>query len=1224
MFNRKTIIFFLLSLVTLFGCLGSYFFVEDNSPKERASIIEKKLAGEIRSIDNEANHLISSQEESAWENISHPFFLMDSVTVVRWNQIGFLPDPDWMMQDDFEMRLLQYSRGSFLIKKWKLKGQLTLVFALPLQQKYPISNRYFSPSFNPQIFSGADVEILEASSPGGYPIAWRERTLFKIQFTSPEQHSARDVVTLMLGWMTLLLFVTGLFLLTRAYHHGRHYGLVFSSMLAGFVFVRTLMITFSFPRSFSSLFIFDPLQFASSSLNPSIADLLFNSVAVLVLAVYFFYTYYKWRWIRNIWKWNRIARYLLAIVSILLTYFSILFPFLFFETITHNSSISLDITQTINFDLIRILALFSILLGSVSGFLFSHAFFKMAVIFSNRSRLSFYIGLISASLLFFMYYSISERNYWITLFIGFIYFVLLYESGLTAKLRRFTFITFLYLFLAISTLAIQSCLSIKRFVEEKTREDQFRYGSNFLVDRDILGEFLLNEATQRISNDPFIQSRMATPFLAKSGVRQKINQLYLNTYFDRYDVQIYLYHANGKSHDNPAKEDFPELIKALQLEANKTTYDGIYFIESSAPKAAKQYLAIIPIDQPGSGRLRISSRGQAGFVVLDLSLKKLIPQNVFPELLVDNQFINYFKNSDFSFAFFNDKKLIGNSGNYNYDRNFDPELLGNSNLYINGLSVGGYTHIGMEDELGKVAIVSASDYPPFSLLANFAFLFVLGLCCVLLLLVLYAMVVWIRGERLNYATRIQVYVYLAFLLPLIAVSITTLTMISKSAESDLKNEFLNKSKVLGDKLGAGLDVYLQSDVTLKPEFENQLLSLTKLSNIDASVFSTEGKLIASSQPLIYQNQLVSTLINREAWSRIVEGKESSFIKNDAIGTLNFNTSYASLKSPNTGELIGILSIPFFDSAHSLEKTKISVWTNILVIFMMVFLLFSLVSFFIVNWLTFPLRFIIRTLGKTTFSGKNMPLAWKSSDEIGLMVNEYNRMLENLERSKMELARNQKESAWREIAKQIAHEINNPLTPMKLTLQRMQQAYLSGATENTEKSLQTLLTQVEILNQIASSFSAFARMPSPVLQEVNLAQVLKKVVDLHSNYTSATFQLHSPENILILGDEQLLIRVFSNIVLNALQSVQEGRPVKIEIATKVESGFCLVSIADNGNGIEAELLDKVFLPHFSTKKSGSGIGLAIAKQGIELGGGAIWFESHVGSGSTFYIRLPLNV
>jgi two-component system nitrogen regulation sensor histidine kinase NtrY len=990
--------------------------------------------------------------------------------------------------------------------------------------------------------------------------------------------------------------------------------------------VRIVMINFNFPRDYSSLFIFDPLQFASSSLNPSIADLFFNTVVVLLVGVYFFCTYYRLSLIRKIDQLNGILKFLLAVVSLLICFCAILFPFLFFETISHNSSISLDISQTINFDLTRVLAFLSIIMGSVCAFLFCHGSFKIALIFIKQSSIQFYFALLVASLIFLTAYNFSGKDYVITLLSGMVYFSVLYLAGLHSTLKRFSYATFLYFFLSIVVLVAQGSLSVKRFAEEKRREDQFRYGRNFLVDRDILGEYLLNEAAKRISSDPFIQSRMATPFLTKSGVRQKVNQVYLNAYFDRYDVRVYLYNASGESHDNLATVNFATLINEFQKDANKTNYEGVYFIESANQESAKRYLAIIPIDQHGVTHLlpaKSGYGGKAGFVVLDLSLKKLIPQNVFPELLVDNQFINYFKNTDFSYAFFLKGKVISNSGAYNYEGDFNPEILENTKLYNSGVQEDGFTHIGMEDDLGRVAVVSSLGYPWFSVLANFSFLFVLGLSFVLFLLIIFTFFLWMRGERLNYAARIQVYVYLAFLLPLIAVSITTLSLISKSEESELKNEFLNKSKIIGDRLSIELDSSSKNE-ELTSDFDSQLLNLTKLANLDASVFSKEGYLIASSQPLIYQNQLVAGLIDRAAWRRVVVDKETSFVENDAIGKLTFNTSYSALKSPDSGELIGILSIPFFDSAHSLERTKISVWVNILVVFVIVFLLFSLISFLIVNWLTFPLRFITRTLGKTTFSGENKPLAWKSNDEIGLLVSEYNRMIENLAMSKIELSRIEKESAWREIAKQIAHEINNPLTPMKLTLQRMELAQLRGilSKEDTEKSLKTLLAQVEILNQIASSFSTFARMPAPVLQRMNLYKVLKRVVDLHSADSSGAIYLRSSENIYILGDEQLLTRVFSNIVLNAQQSVSEGKHVKIEIATKIDNGFCMISISDNGNGIDEDLIEKVFLPHFSTKKSGSGIGLAIAKQGIERSGGEIWFESKVGSGTTFYIKLPL--
>jgi nitrogen fixation/metabolism regulation signal transduction histidine kinase len=322
-------------------------------------------------------------------------------------------------------------------------------------------------------------------------------------------------------------------------------------------------------------------------------------------------------------------------------------------------------------------------------------------------------------------------------------------------------------------------------------------------------------------------------------------------------------------------------------------------------------------------------------------------------------------------------------------------------------------------------------------------------------------------------------------------------------------------------------------------------------------------------------------------------------------------------------MLGVLSVPFFNSARSLESTQVNVLSNFLTVFTIIFILFSILSFYVVNSLTFPLRFITRILSRTTLSGGNKPLEWKSNDEIGMMVSEYNKMVHNLEQSKIELARSQKESAWREIAKQVAHEIKNPLTPMKLTLQQMEYQLKNNKLddEKARTSINTLLTQVEILNEIASSFSAFARMPAPILERIDLAALVKKAVNLYQDYEGGSVTYTSASHSAwVMGDEQLFSRIFSNIILNGLQSGGDNQ-VSVQVELISEGDHYKVIIKDNGKGIEPEMVNKVFIPYFSTKQSGSGLGLAISKQGIEQSGGEIRFETKPGEGTTFTVTLP---
>jgi nitrogen fixation/metabolism regulation signal transduction histidine kinase len=241
-----------------------------------------------------------------------------------------------------------------------------------------------------------------------------------------------------------------------------------------------------------------------------------------------------------------------------------------------------------------------------------------------------------------------------------------------------------------------------------------------------------------------------------------------------------------------------------------------------------------------------------------------------------------------------------------------------------------------------------------------------------------------------------------------------------------------------------------------------------------------------------------------------------------------------------------------------------------------------------------------------------------------MVKEYNQMLFKLSESKSELEQTQRELAWREIAQQVAHEIKNPLTPMKLMLQQLERQVQQGSasSDRTEKAVTSLLSQVDTLNDIASSFSSFAKMPEPVMQELDLATLLRRIVELHHH--SGNVKLTIPGvDFKVVGDEQLLARTFSNIILNAFQSSVAGRNSQVNVTLHKQGDKCLLSFEDNGKGIEPAVAERIFLPHFTTKKSGSGLGLAIAKQAIEQMQGRIWFETIVGKGTTFFIEMTIR-
>ena len=1201
----KPITLLVFSIACALVSIGWEYF-NDNSSEAATKKISSNLKKTFTSLELEANQIIHSPQEVNWSTFNGSHFLLDSLNILAWSKHEFLPDVR-MLQDSFNVKLLQVSGGDFLIRKSPVNRSRFLVSVLPLYQKYPIINKYLSPHWNQSIFEEYSGKIVESESALGTNVYLNDHVAFKIVL--PVATVQQNQVSLFFALVALLIFISGVVIFLKQWHQQGKYQVVFLVATIAFVIVRTLMVQTNFPGRWYTARIFSPQEFASSSYNASIGDLFLNSLGILFLCGYVFFTYSRWPLIKKLFSTKGITQWAWCLVFLLLATFSFLYPFLFIEVIFNNSSISLDITQTLSFDLVRALSFISMIIGTVSAFFFTHVFLQLSKMLSD-SFWKYALALLGASALFAAYFIIESRDYWITLMVVVPYIFIVYFSKLSSSLIRVTYVTFLYFFLAVTVFGLQSALSIRRFIEEERVESQFRFANSYLIDRDVLAEYILNESVKRIPNDVFIQTRLASPFLSKSAIRQKVKQIYLNSYFDRYDVRIYLYNPAKERFDDQTLVDFAALEHEFAKSINATEYQGIYFIRSQGVQAGKRYFTSIPITR---------FEQVIGYVVLDLSLKKIIPQNVYPELLVDNRFNEYFENRDKSFAFLSTKSIISSFGNFNYERDFDFELLDNPDFYRVGVKMNGFIHAGIEDEAGRVAVVTSVAYPFFFLLTNFSFFFVVGIWVFALGLILYGLIIWLEGGIINYAARIQLYIYLAFAIPLVIVTITTLNRVTKSAENQLNQDFQTKSKLLGENLEPVLASFLKDPENMRGELENQLVNVAKFSNVDVSIYDPSGKVLASSQPGIVENQLTSGLMNRYAWERIFKTGDIALILNEQIGSLKFNNSYFGLKSPESGLLIGVLSVPFFESALSLETTQINVLANILTVFTLIFILFSILSFFMVNSLTFPLRFITRTLSRTTLTGTNKPLEWNSKDEIGLMVAEYNRMVENLEQSKVELARSQKESAWREIAKQVAHEIKNPLTPMKLTLQQMELGILRGELEKekTKQSIKTLLTQVDILNEIASSFSAFARMPAPILQKVELVSLIRKSADLYANYEGGTvsfYDLGSP--LFVMGDEQLLNRIFSNIILNALQS-GAGR---VEIILHRESNRALISFRDNGLGIDQDLKDKIFAPYFSTKKSGSGLGLAIAKQGIEQSGGEIWFESNPGGGTTFYIRL----
>jgi nitrogen fixation/metabolism regulation signal transduction histidine kinase len=273
----------------------------------------------------------------------------------------------------------------------------------------------------------------------------------------------------------------------------------------------------------------------------------------------------------------------------------------------------------------------------------------------------------------------------------------------------------------------------------------------------------------------------------------------------------------------------------------------------------------------------------------------------------------------------------------------------------------------------------------------------------------------------------------------------------------------------------------------------------------------------------------------------------------------------------------------------------------------------------------PLEMIQDKMQKINLGGKNEAIEWKSKDEIGDLIEIYNKLIKELEISANKLMRSERETAWREMARQVAHEIKNPLTPMKLNIQFLQMAWDEKNPDIDRKLRETtksILEQIDILSNIATAFSDYAKLPKKNIETFNLKEVIVNTINLYDNNDNIKIDIieENESDYVINSDKNNLSIVFGNILKNAIQAIGKKEDGRIEFRITDNGGRYRIEISDNGCGIGEEEKKKIFMPNFTTKSSGMGVGLSIVYDILETLGGNITFESEVGKGTTFFVEI----
>lgn len=401
-------------------------------------------------------------------------------------------------------------------------------------------------------------------------------------------------------------------------------------------------------------------------------------------------------------------------------------------------------------------------------------------------------------------------------------------------------------------------------------------------------------------------------------------------------------------------------------------------------------------------------------------------------------------------------------------------------------------------------------------------------------------------------------------------------------------------------------------------FRDKIFKISDIQNISFSIYDLNGNLIQSTF-----EESALTRISQDLIDKINLSEKKKYVEIKKVGEKQVRESYSIIFDYNK-EPIWILNLPYFDDDKLNVYELRSFILNIVQVYLLLFVLAIIISYFVSSYITNPISEIVYKMKQMRIDKLNKKINLEvTSKEMFTLVNSYNNMVDQIDQNIKEISKSQRELAWREMAKQVAHEIKNPLTPMKLSVQNFKIKF-DPEDPNVEKKLdeysKTLIQQIDVLSSIATAFSSFAELPVQKNEKIDLISTTKLCLEIF-NDRNVVFK-SDLNKLEILFDRTNLIRIINNLVKNSIQATNDLSEPKILVQVKKINKSALIEIIDNGSGIPNELKEKIFEPNFTTKTKGMGLGLSIIKNLITNYKGTISFKSKKGE-TVFTIKLPVD-
>ena len=461
------------------------------------------------------------------------------------------------------------------------------------------------------------------------------------------------------------------------------------------------------------------------------------------------------------------------------------------------------------------------------------------------------------------------------------------------------------------------------------------------------------------------------------------------------------------------------------------------------------------------------------------------------------------------------------------------------------------------------------------------------------------------------------------LLSILGSSLLSFFILKNNAIEQSRTDLQKKSEALMSALDYGVSHTQVQTTDLPTILSNDIFEIADINNQDIIIYDLQGKLLISNKDsnLIAEKKIPLPIVNQVLKS----DKRVDFQKYDKKTDANVTSSYTVLKN-NMLEPIAIVYFPYYHNDGSYFNVFNKYVNYILLVNLFIIAFAIWLSWIISNNLTKAVTKFSELINRVTLFEKDpQAIRYYQNDELSQLVKAYNKMILQIKEQKERLSFKEKEEAWREMAKQVAHEVKNPLTPMKLTIQNFERKFDPNdpnIREKVKNLSKTVVDQIDLVAKVASAFSQFAQLPEKNNEVFNLNKEIKDIINIFSD--ERIYFHASNENIMIEMDKIYLSRIITNLVANARQARDENRENIINLDVEQRQKRIIISVEDNGVGISEDLYDRIFEPNFTSKTSGTGLGLTMVRKMVEDYKGEISIKSTVGKGSTFTILLPTNL